>query len=183
MLEYNWSTKVFLNLVWAALSEFQKMGRGKGTHTDWAWLWNRHSHLKNGEIKVRWLAQGHYGGLYYWINYCFLYVRGLYIPTHCCVMWSMRDELSFSCWCGMRNAERSHVMHTDQWNGADMRYSTSKLKLWAPLVWPSLSFPLPQDQARAVSSACVLAYKRAKPQRHGQLQWCVAWTGTKFCMS
>ena len=71
MFNYNWSTKVFLNLVWAALNESQKTGKGKETHIYWVWLWSRYSHFTDGEIGVRWLAQGHCGGLYCWINYLF----------------------------------------------------------------------------------------------------------------
>lgn len=111
-VEYNWFTKVFLNLVWAALNESQKTGKGKGAHVYWAWLWSRCSHFTDGEIDVRWL-----GPRSLW---CIILLNQLFLSSYERIihphppMWLVvstyrRDVLSSSI-----DVEFGHVTHIGQ---------------------------------------------------------------------
>lgn len=90
------STKVFLNLVWAALNKSQKMQKGKGTHIYWSWLWRRYSHFKDGEVEVRSPLKVTVVDYITESVICFLLVRGWYISAHCYVACSV--SLQESCY-------------------------------------------------------------------------------------
>lgn len=124
-------TKVWMQLVYQALySNFglscsEWISEAEGNSYFWAWLWSRYSHLKNGEVKVWWLAQGHYDELYYWINYLLsLCERIIYSHPLLCdsvVSTYRRNELSCSV-----DVRCGHVIPISQCNWAAMIYCISK---------------------------------------------------------
>lgn len=182
-LEYSWSTKVFLNLVWAALNKSQKMRKGKGTHIYWSWLWRRCSHFKDGEVEVRSPLKVTVVDYITESVICFLLVRGWYTSAHCYVARSV--SLQESCYFPVPVVSGLAAWRTLPRGACERDGALHSFKGCCMVCLLLFSPPL-QDQAKGVSSASKLGCKKhlvQSPRITRQLQWYVTWTRMNLCIS